>query len=113
VNREPVAIAGAVTALVNSVIALLVLTGAFTADVGAAVTLIAGNAVALGAILFARSKVTPVETLHASQTLRTTMELPANATSTGATATSTGAPTNAPSPSSSASDPPPDERKAP
>lgn len=58
-TKEPVAVAGAVVALVNSVIALLVLLDVFTADVGAAVTLIAGNAVALGAILFARSKVTP------------------------------------------------------
>jgi hypothetical protein len=60
VNREPVAIQGAAIALVNSVIALLILTGVFSADVGAAVTLIAGNAVALAATVIARSKVTPV-----------------------------------------------------
>lgn len=59
-NTEPVVLQGAVVALVNSVIALLVLTGAFSSDVGAAVTLIAGNAVVLGGVLFARAKVTPV-----------------------------------------------------
>ena len=42
-STEPVAVQGAAVALVNSVIALLVLTGAFSSDVGAAVTLIAGN----------------------------------------------------------------------
>lgn len=58
--NEPVAIEGALVALVNSVIALLVLTGVFSADVGAAVTLIAGNAVVLAGVLFVRAKVSPV-----------------------------------------------------
>ncbi len=57
---EPVRIQGAVIALVNSVIALLVLLDVLTGDVAAAVTLIVGNAVALVATSLARSKVTPV-----------------------------------------------------
>jgi hypothetical protein len=60
---EPVAIQGAVIALFNSVVALLVLTGVFTADVGAAVLLIAGNAVTLAATIIARGRVTPTASL--------------------------------------------------
>lgn len=58
---EPVALAGAVIVLVNSVIALLVLLEVFDADVGAAVSLIVTNLVVVLASLLARGKVTPVE----------------------------------------------------
>lgn len=59
-TTEPVALAGAVVVLANSIIALLVLLNVFTADVGAAVALIVTNLVAVLGTLFARSKVTPV-----------------------------------------------------
>lgn len=59
-NKEPVLITGAVVVLANSIIALLVLLGAFTADVGAAVGLIVTNVVAVVGAIFARGKVTPL-----------------------------------------------------
>jgi len=58
-NTEPVAITGAVVVLVNSIVALLVLLEVFDADVGAAVSLVVTNLVAVLGVLFARSKVTP------------------------------------------------------
>lgn len=58
-STEPVAINVAILALVNSVIALLVLTEVVTADVGAAITLIAGNALAVVVAVLTRKKVTP------------------------------------------------------
>lgn len=58
-NKEPVAIAGAVVVLANSIIALLVLLNVFTADVGAAIGLVVTNAVAVVGAVLARGKVTP------------------------------------------------------
>ncbi len=59
IQKQPVAVLGAVVVLVNSIIALLVLLDVFDETVGAAVSLIATNAVAVVGSIIVRADVTP------------------------------------------------------
>lgn len=60
-SNQPVGVAAAIVALVNSVVALLSILNVWslTTDQVAAVNLVVVNAAIVGTALFARSKVTP------------------------------------------------------